>query len=302
MGGEPAAHHRAGGRGVLLIVPSGVGNARTIRLADGIRIRLEQTGTGTPLVLIPGWACSIDVFRGNIPAFAKRFCVFAYDPRSQGRSDQSATGNDYGQRGFDLHDLLEELGLERVALLGWSLGVFDVLSYLDQYGYDRIAALVLVDESPKIVKSNAGDWGEGDAEEVATLIATVAGPGYLPFFREYMAAGFEGPAPAELLNRMTEMAGILPHKTAAALLEDAARRDFTAGSRRAAERVPVLQLLRRDWADAASRWIAANQPSARIEVLGGHLMLMEYPEAFNRAVLSFLDTGQRRTPGPWILS
>ena len=57
---------------------------------------------------------------------------------------------------------------------------------------------------------------------------------------------------------MTETAAALPAERAAALLED------------------------------ATRWIRANQPNARVKVLGGHLMLQEYPVAFNNAVLSFL--------------
>lgn len=103
-----------------------------------------------------------------------------------------------------------------------------------------------------------------------------------------MAAGFEGEAPAALLDQMTETAAVLPPERAAALLEDAAGQDFSVLSRRVSRAIPVMQILRQDWADAASRWINSDRPSAHIEVLGGHLMILEYPEAFNRAVLSFL--------------
>ena len=106
-----------------------------------------------------------------------------------------------------------------------------------------------------------------------------------------MAAGFEGDAPEELLDRMTASAAAVPAQRAAALLKDATQYDFTAVLRLASERVPVMQVLRKDWSEPATRWIRANQPTARIEVLGGHLMLVEYPEAFNRAVLSFLAGG-----------
>ena len=260
-----------------------------------MRIRLTETGTGEPMVLIPGWACSLDVFRENIPAFAGHRRVIAYDPRSQGGSDQSVAGNNYVQRGQDLHDLLEALDLRGATLLGWSLGVFDALSYLDQFGPEGIASLVLVDESPKIVKDNEDDWGEGNAEEVAGLIEVVNGPGYLSFFREYMAAGFEGEAPAALLDEMTETASALRPSRAAALLDDATRQDFRALSTRVAEQMPVMQILRKDWADAAKRWIGVNQPRARVEVLGGHLMLVEYPAAFNAMVLSFLGGSRLST-------
>ena len=239
--------------------------------------------------MIPGWACSTEVFRWNIPALAEHYRVIAYDPRSQGRSSQSENGNGYAQRGDDLHQLLELLNLSEVTLLGWSLGVYDLLSYVRQYGLDRVRSVVLVDESPRIIKNGAEDWGEGGAEEIASLIEMVNGPGYLPFFREYLAAGFEGDAPQSLLNRMAESAAALPPERAAARLEDATRHDFTTVSSKVAQQIPVMQILRQDWADDATRWIHANQPTARIEVLGGHMMLVEYAEAFNRVVLSFLD-------------
>ena len=289
MGGQPATHHRAGTRRVLLSTSIGGGARREVRLADGAEIRLEEFGAGAPLVLIPGWACSIDVFRRNIPAFAQRYHVVAYDPRSQGRSDQTAKGNNYAQRGDDLLEVLDALNLDGVILLGWSLGVFDVLSYLDRHGFERARALVLVDESPVIIRTHADDWGEGSAGDIAQLIAGVNSPGYLPFFKEYIAAGFQGNAPEETLDRMAETAAALPAARAAALLEDAAGRDFRPVSIRAAKQVPMMQILREDWAEAAQKWIAANQPAARVKVLGGHMMLFEYPEAFNNAVLSFLE-------------
>ena len=264
---------------------------REIRLSDGTRLRLTESGDGKPMVLIPGWACSLDVFALNVPAFAEHYRVIAYDPRSQGGSDQVAAGNNYLRRGRDLAELLDALDVGKTTLLGWSLGVFDVLAYLESYGFDRVEALVLVDESPTIVKTTDDGWGEGSAEEIAGLIAAVNGTGYLPFFREYMAAGFEGDAPEDLLDRMTATAAALPAERAVALLEDATCHDFTEVSRRASERMPVMQIVRRDWSEAATRWIRANQPTARIEVLGGHLMLVEHARAFNRAVLSFLARG-----------
>ena len=265
-------------------------NTRThiVPMADGARLHAESTGLGETLVLVPGWACSAEVFEANVPAWAEHHRVIAYDPRSQGRSGQSANGNTYGQRGHDLNDVLNALEVDSAALLGWSLGVYDVLSYVREYGTSRVRSLVLIDESMRIVKEGDDDWGEGTAEEVAGLIGLVGGDGYLPFFREYMAAGFEGEAPGGLLDRLTATAAALPPERAAALLEDATRHDFRATAIAAARKVPVLQIVRRDWAEAALRWIHGNQPGARAEVLGGHLMLLEYPDELNRLVLEFL--------------
>ena len=262
--------------------------SHVVALSDGARLYAEAVGRGEALVLIPGWTCSTEIFDRNIPAWADHYRVIAYDPRSQGRSEQTASGNDYSQRGHDLHDVLDTMGVDSAALIGWSLGVYDVLSYVREYGTGRVRSLVLIDESMRIVKEREDDWGEGDAEEVAGLIGAVGDGAYLPFVRAYMAAGFEGEAPAELLDRLTETASALPPARAAALLEDATRHDFRATAIAAARKVPVMQIVRRDWADAARRWIRKHQPNARVEVLGGHLMLLEYPDALNRLVLEFL--------------
>ena len=261
-------------------------------LEDGAAVQVHELGSGPPLVLIPGWACSIEVFEQNIPTFARERRVIAYDPRSQGLSDQTDTGNDYVQRGRDLQRILDSTDAQDVALLGWSLGVYDALSYIHQFGLDRVSRLVLADESPKIVKSQESDWGEGTADEIEALLSIVSGSDYLSFFRGYMAEGFQGAAPEALLDRLAENAAKLPALRAAALLEDATRHDFTGVCEQAAKRVPVLHILREEWAGSAKRWIARHQPSARVEVLGGHLMLLEYPEAFNRLVLSFLGDAE----------
>ena len=102
-------------------------------------------------------------------------------------------------------------------------------------------------------------------------------------------------APAVLLDEMTETAAVLPANRAAALLEDATRHDFRGLSKQVAERMAIMQILRKDWADAAKRWIGVSQPRARVEVLGGHLMPVEYPAAFNAMVLSFLGGSRLST-------
>lgn len=262
--------------------------SHVVCLADGTRLYAETIGQGEALVLVPGWACSSEVFDANIPAWAEHFRVVAYDPRSQGRSEQSQSGNNYEQRGRDLNSVLDAMQVESASLLGWSLGVYDVLSYVRQYGTGRVRALVLIDESMRIVRESTDDWGEGSQEEIAGLLRAVNGEGYLPFVRAYMASGFEGEAPDELLDRLTRTAATLPPFRASALLEDAARYDFRDTATAAAREVPIMQVVRRDWAEAARRWVRANQPGARFEVLGGHLMLLEYPDALNRLVLDFL--------------
>ena len=258
-----------------------------IELSNNVSLYVEEHGEGPSLILIPGWAYTMEVFRQNIPVLSKHYHTIAYDPRSHGRSPATATGNDYLQHGEDLCQLIAALNLSEVTLIGWSLGVYDILAYLERFGFDKVKGLVLIDESPTIIQSAPGDWGEGDKDEIEGLIGAVAAD-FLPFFREYTMSGFVGEAPAELVDRFTEYAATLSTEQAAGLLSDATSHDFRPIAQKAAQQVPVLQILREDWSGAAEKWIMANQPNAEVFVQGGHLMLLEFAEAVNQRLLSFL--------------
>lgn len=97
------------------------------------------------LVFIPGWSTGADIWKHQIDTFAKTNRVIAFDPRSQGDSTKTTTGNTPEMRAQDLHALLERLGVRRPVLIGWSQGVQDVAAYVERYGTKDLAGLVLVD-------------------------------------------------------------------------------------------------------------------------------------------------------------
>ena len=59
-----------------------------------------------------------EVFSKNIRALSDKYRFIAYDPRSQGRSTVTDTGNNYYQHGRDLHDFLNYLELDYVIFGG----------------------------------------------------------------------------------------------------------------------------------------------------------------------------------------
>ena len=143
---------------VLLIAIIGLGSIRAfaeadtrshlVEVGDGVSLRVIEAGkpgTGPELVFIPGWSTGADIWRRQIEAFAKTYRVIAFDPRSQGESTKTTTGNTPEIRAQDLHALLERLGARRPILVGWSQGVQDVAAYVERYGTKELAAIVLVD-------------------------------------------------------------------------------------------------------------------------------------------------------------
>ena len=83
-------------------------------------IEAGQPASGVTLVLIPGWSTSADIWREQINRFAATYRVISFDPRSQGRSTITTTGNTPETRAQDLHTLLDDLSVLRPVLIGWS--------------------------------------------------------------------------------------------------------------------------------------------------------------------------------------
>ncbi|WP_163717734.1 alpha/beta fold hydrolase [Mangrovibacterium lignilyticum] len=89
---------------------------------NGIKIYCEIYGEGEPLLLLHGNGGSIVVFEKQIPELSKHFKVIAVDSRAQGKSSDSEDEISYALMGSDMNELIDQLKLERVAILGWSDG------------------------------------------------------------------------------------------------------------------------------------------------------------------------------------
>jgi len=121
---------------------------RKVEVGEGVSLRVIEAGNpadGPALVFISGWSTGADIWRHQIDTFAKTHRVIAFDPRSQGESTKTSSGNTPEMRAQDLHALLERLGVRRPVLVGWSQGVQDIAAYVERYGTEDLAGIVLVD-------------------------------------------------------------------------------------------------------------------------------------------------------------
>ncbi len=111
-----------------------------------IKLFYEDLGEGKPVVLIHGWPLSHEMWEyqlNELPKFNIR-CI-AYDRRGFGRSDKPWNSYNYDILAQDLDNLLEELNLHDVTLVGFSMGGGEVVRYLTKYGYkNRVSKAVLV--------------------------------------------------------------------------------------------------------------------------------------------------------------
>lgn len=108
------------------------------QLRSGIRIRAIERGEATspPVVLVPGWGCSVYTFNRNMPALADAgFRAIAVDLKGHGLSDKPIASDEYTIDSLveHLRDILDVLGLDRPALVGHSLGGSLIYHFASRY-------------------------------------------------------------------------------------------------------------------------------------------------------------------------
>ncbi|MGY8635362.1 alpha/beta fold hydrolase [Bradyrhizobium sp. 14AA] len=89
---------------------------------DGCRLYAETSGSGAPVVLIPGLGGSASFWSAMVPEFADARRVISFDHRGAGRSDRPAETYTIEALAEDLVDMLDALGIARADLVGHSTG------------------------------------------------------------------------------------------------------------------------------------------------------------------------------------
>lgn len=112
---------------------------------DGIEIQLAiWEGSGLPVLCIHGLAANGLCWAPMASALVPDFTLMAMDLRGRGLSDKPAQGYSLDHHVRDLGGVLDSLNLDRIALMGHSLGAFIALAFAARRP-ERVDRLVLVD-------------------------------------------------------------------------------------------------------------------------------------------------------------
>jgi peroxiredoxin len=105
----------------------------------------DSGGSGPAVVLIHGWPLSHRMWESQTNALtAAGHRVVTYDRRGFGQSGNATGGYDYDTFASDLNDLINELDLTNVALVGFSMGGGEVARYIGTYGEGRVRKAALL--------------------------------------------------------------------------------------------------------------------------------------------------------------
>jgi microsomal epoxide hydrolase len=113
--------------------------------SDGVKLHYLEAGKGQVIIFIPGWTMPAEIWQPQIEYFARDHRVIAFDPRSQGRSAKPTEGHYPERRAQDLKELIDHLHVNDAVLVGWSLAVPELLTYVELFGTKNIGGFVFVD-------------------------------------------------------------------------------------------------------------------------------------------------------------
>ena len=91
--------------------------------ADGVPIKYEVRGKGDPaLVFVHGWSCDRSYWSAQLPYFARNHLVVAIDLAGHGESGLDRKEWTMGSFGEDIVAVVRKLDLDKIVLIGHSMG------------------------------------------------------------------------------------------------------------------------------------------------------------------------------------
>ncbi len=264
---------------------------RTVEVGGGVQIHVVVAGAPSsraPLVLIPGWTMTTEIWREQIAAFSVDRQVIALDPRSQGASTKTAVGDTPEQRAADLEAVLAKLDLHDLVLVGWSQGGQDVAAYVGRFGTARLKGIVIVDTA---VSTGAAAIAKAPDAAAGTF-------GRMAIYAEQPRAYLAGmmrfiisrPLPAAEMDRIVAASTATPPAIGTAMLvADEFGVDRTPTLAKFDRPTLVIAAATSDELDA-QKAMAARIPQGRIEVVAGaaHAVFIDQPERFDALLRGFL--------------
>lgn len=133
---------------------------------DGRSFTWRDSGNGPPLILIHGWGNTSAVFTDLMAQLPDYQCL-APDLPGYGTS-HAAKNVELSALADDFVRWLDALKIERVALLGWSLGGMLALELAIRFP-ERIQRLILIASTPRFVSTD--DWQYGLADAAVRALA-----------------------------------------------------------------------------------------------------------------------------------
>ncbi len=265
--------------------------------STSIHLYYEDHGSGQPVVLIHGYPLSSASWEKQVPVLLDAgYRVIAYDRRGFGKSSQPTTGYNYDTFAEDLRQLVTQLKLKDIVLVGFSMGGGEVARYIGKYGSKDVSKAVIMGGVPPYLLKT-GDNAEGvDGAVFEGLKKAVSADRYA-FFTEFFKNFYN--TDVNLGKRVSEQAvqaswntAVIASGYASVACVPTWHEDF----RKDVAKIDVPTLVIHGEADRIVPFAAAGQRTAKLvkgaELVaikdGPHNVAWTHAEEVNAALLKFL--------------
>ena len=222
-----------------------------------IKLNYIEQGQGQSLILLHGNGESCDYFEHQIAYFSKQYHVIALDTRGHGQSPRGEKPFTIKQFAEDLHDFMNEKGIERANILGFSDGGNIALTF----------ALKYPEQVEKMIVNGANLFPSG----------------VKPLYQWPIEIGYRI---AKMFSKKSEKA-----KQNAEMLALMVNEPHIEPSELSHLTMPVLVVAgTKDMIkDSHTRLIYKNLPNAQLNIIeGNHFVANKNADAFNKVVDEFL--------------
>jgi non-heme chloroperoxidase len=263
-----------------------------IQTADRTTLFYKDWGSGEPVVLfVHGWPLHSDMWQYQMIHLASAgLRVIAYDQRGCGHSTDPGAGYDFDTLADDLASVIEQLRLQRIILVGHSIGAGQIARYLSRHGSSRVARILLLSASLPFIEQTADNPDGVDPahlEHLRTLIRTDT-PGWLTNAAKLFFTPDTSPGMVEWGIRMCAENSIWA-------LTQTNHSDVETDFRAELPKINVPALVihgdedRTCQLETTGRRVAQLIPGAQLKVYGGarHGLFITHMDRFNGDLLAF---------------
>lgn len=258
-------------------------------MLNGFSLACTDAGQGLPLVLVHGYPLNRQMWQPQVKELSGQTRVLAPDLRGHGDSPVIQGPHSMDLFADDLNALLDGLGIqEKIILCGLSMGGYVTFAFFRKYAH-RLRGLILT-------ATRAAPDSEQALAARDQAIQTAVEKGVNPIF-ESMAPKLLSPQTASKLPAMLDLAMTVMRRTPpSTVVKDLQALKARQDSRPTLPRINLPTLIIHGEDDQIvpiqeAREMQAQIPGSRLAAVpaAGHLLNLEQPQIFNRAVQEFLD-------------
>jgi len=251
-------------------------------------------GAGRAIVFLHGWTMDGSIFANQFRRLAARYRCLAPDLPGHGRNRSNDISIDGAVQA--VRALFEKENLSDAILVGWSLGAAIGWHYLSNHEIGRVAGMISVDMSPKLINEAGWRLGLQGRDRAACLATTAQFRNHWNACGPAIAAGMFGSAAgsADLpLDGAVERIAANDPAAMVAMWESL----LTSDARELIAALPAPLLVAHGrfskvYGAATARWLTKTAPKARsVEFAhSGHSPHLEEPDDFASALGTFCET------------